>query len=29
LPRVGFIVTNIPIDPDWIMRFYNERGIAK
>lgn len=23
LPRVGFVVTNLPMDPDWITRFYN------
>ena len=22
-PRVGFIVTNLPMDPDWVVRFYN------
>ena len=28
-PRVGFIVTNMPMDPDWILRFYNQRGTAE
>ncbi len=28
-PRVGFIVTNMPMDPDWIVRFYNHRGTAE
>jgi hypothetical protein len=28
-PRVGFIVTNMPMDPDWIVRFYNQRGTAE
>ena len=28
-PRVGFIVTNLPIEPDWIIRFYNQRGTAE
>ena len=27
--RVGFIVTNMPMDPDWIVRFYNQRGTAE
>ncbi|MEZ1817400.1 transposase, partial [Pseudomonas aeruginosa] len=21
-PRVGFIVTNLPMEPDWVVRFY-------
>ena len=25
-PRVGFIVTNLPIEPDWVVRFHNQRG---
>jgi len=25
-PRVGFIVTNLPMEPDWVVRFYNQRG---
>jgi hypothetical protein len=28
-PRVGFVVTNLPMDPDWIIRFYNQRGTAE
>ena len=28
-PRVGFVVTNLPMDPDWIIYFYNQRGIAE
>ena len=27
--RVGFVVTNLPMDPDWIIHFYNQRGIAE
>ncbi|KHQ49691.1 Transposase [Mameliella alba] len=27
-PRVGFIVTNLPMEPDWVVRFYNQRGTA-
>jgi hypothetical protein len=27
--RVGFIVTNMPMDPDWVVRFYNQRGTAE
>jgi hypothetical protein len=26
---VGFIVTNLPMDPDWVVRFYNQRGITE
>ena len=22
-PRVGLIVTNLPMEPDWVVRFYN------
>ena len=22
-PKVGFIVANMPMDPDWVVRFYN------
>ena len=22
-PRVGFVVTNLPMEPDWIIRSYN------
>ena len=28
-PRIGFIITNMPMDPDWIVRFYNQRGTAE
>jgi hypothetical protein len=28
-PKVGFIVTNLPMEPDWIVRFYNQRGTAE
>lgn len=28
-PRVGFIVTNLLMDPDWVVRFYNQRGTAE
>ena len=28
-PRVGFAVTNLPMDPNWIIRFYNQRGTAE
>ena len=28
-PRDGFIVTNLPMDPDWVVRFYNQRGTAE
>jgi hypothetical protein len=27
--RLGFIVTNLPMDPDWIIHFYNQRGTAE
>jgi len=27
--KVGFIVTNMPMDPDWVVRFYNQRGTAE
>lgn len=27
--KVGFIVTNLPMDTDWIVRFYNQRGTAE
>ena len=29
LPRVGFIVTNLPMEPDWVVKFYNRRGTAE
>jgi hypothetical protein len=28
-PRVGFIVTNLPMEPDWVMGFYHQRGTAE
>jgi len=28
-PRVGFVVTNLPMEPDWIIRLYNQRGTAE
>jgi hypothetical protein len=28
-PRMGFIVTNMPMDPNWVVRFYNQRGTAE
>ena len=28
-PKVGFIVTNLPMEPDWIIRFYNQRVTAE
>ncbi|MBC8270348.1 MAG: IS1380 family transposase [Rhodospirillaceae bacterium] len=28
-PKVGFIVTNLPMEPDEITRFYNRRGTAE
>jgi hypothetical protein len=28
-PRVGFIVTNLPMEPDCVVRFYNQRGTAE
>lgn len=28
-PRVGFAVTNLPMDPDRIIHFYNRRGTAE
>jgi hypothetical protein len=28
-PRVGFVVTNLPMDPDWIIHFCNQRGTAE
>ena len=28
-PRVGFVVTNLPTEPEWIIRFYNQRGTAE
>ncbi len=28
-PRAGFIVTNLPMVPNWVVRFYNQRGTAE
>lgn len=28
-PKVGFIVTNLSKDPDWVVRFDNQRGTAE
>ena len=28
-PKLGFIVTNMPMEPDWVARFYNQRGTAE
>ena len=28
-PRVGFIVTNLPMEPDCEVRFYNQCGSAE
>jgi hypothetical protein len=28
-PKAGFIVTNLPMEPDWVIRFYNQRGTAE
>ena len=28
-PRVGFIVTNLPMAPDRVVRFHNQRGTAE
>ncbi|RYH05495.1 IS1380 family transposase, partial [Tropicimonas sp. IMCC6043] len=28
-PRVGFVVTNLPMEPEWISGFYNRRGTAE
>ena len=29
LPRMGFIVTELPMEPDWLVRFNNQRGTAE
>ena len=26
---MGFIVTNLPMEPAWVVRFYNQRGTAE
>lgn len=28
-PRVGFVVTSLPMEPDWIIHFSNQRGTAE
>lgn len=28
-PRVGFVFTSLPVDPDWIIHFYNQHGPAE
>lgn len=28
-PRMGFVVTNLPMEPDRVIRFYNQRGTAE
>jgi hypothetical protein len=28
-PSVGFIVTNLPMEPDWVMGYYNQRRPAE
>jgi len=28
-PRIGFVVTNLPMVPDWIVHFHNQRGTAE
>jgi len=28
-PHVGFVVINMPMEPDWIICFYNQRGTAE
>jgi len=28
-PRVGFVVTNLPMEPEWVSGFYNRRGTAE
>jgi len=28
-PRVDFIVTHLPMEPDWVVWFYNQRGTAE
>ena len=26
---MGFIVTNLPMEPGWVVRFFNQRGTAE
>ncbi len=28
-PKIGFVVTKLPMEPDRIIRFYNQRGTAE
>lgn len=28
-PRVSFVVTNLPMEPHWIIKLYNQRGTAE
>ena len=28
-PRVGFVVTSLPMEPEWVIRFCNQRGTAE
>lgn len=28
-PRVDFLVTNLPLEPEQVVRFYNQRGTAR
>jgi hypothetical protein len=28
-PRVGFVFTNLPMEPDWVIHVYNQRGTAE
>jgi hypothetical protein len=28
-PKIGFIVTSLPMEPDWVVRCYNQRGTAE
>ena len=28
-PMIGFTVTNLPMEPGWVVRFYNQRGTAE
>ena len=28
-PKIGFVVTNLPMEPDEVTRFYNRRGTAE
>ena len=28
-PKADFIITNLALEPDWVLRFYNQRGTAE